>query len=152
MLFPANIERSSLKTSMHLYCDVTSLCKYGAFKSYLFLVLLRVPLRRGRINISMQTNKSILTRSHRFWSLVTCDDGECLTAVTDVGVQGGVGALPGLAPLPHHLGTVIVLGTVLQGWDYLPWVGFTVLGDVHCKITQMLLIINNVYKDIFASR
>ena len=44
-VFPANIERSSLKTSMHLYCDVTSLCKFGALKSYLFLVLSRVPLR-----------------------------------------------------------------------------------------------------------
>ena len=43
--FPANIERSSLKTSMHLYCDVTSLCKFGALKNYLFLVLSRVPLR-----------------------------------------------------------------------------------------------------------
>ena len=39
--FPANIER---KTSMHLYNDVTSLCKFGALKSYLFLVLSRVPL------------------------------------------------------------------------------------------------------------
>ena len=29
---------------MHLYCDVTSLCKFGALKSYLFLVLSRVPL------------------------------------------------------------------------------------------------------------
>ena len=44
MRFPANKERSSLKTSMHLYCDVTSLCKFGALKSYLFLVLSRVPL------------------------------------------------------------------------------------------------------------
>ena len=43
--FPANIERSSLKTSMHLYCDVTSLCKFGALKSYLLLALSRVPLR-----------------------------------------------------------------------------------------------------------
>ena len=39
MLFPTNAEHSSLKTSVHLYCDVTSLCKFGAFKSYLFLVL-----------------------------------------------------------------------------------------------------------------
>ena len=30
---------------MHLYCDVTLLCKYGALKSYLFLVLSRAPLR-----------------------------------------------------------------------------------------------------------
>ena len=30
--FPANIERSSLKTSMQLYCDVTSLCIFGALK------------------------------------------------------------------------------------------------------------------------
>ena len=42
--FPAKIECGSLKTSMHLYCDVTSLCKFGALKSYLCLVLSRVPL------------------------------------------------------------------------------------------------------------
>ena len=29
---------------MHLYCDDTSLCKFGGLKSYLFLVLSRVPL------------------------------------------------------------------------------------------------------------
>ena len=43
-VFSRHIEGSSLKTSMHLYCDVTSLCKFGALKSYLFLVLWRVPL------------------------------------------------------------------------------------------------------------
>ena len=30
MLFPANIERNFLKKSMHLYCGVISLCKFGA--------------------------------------------------------------------------------------------------------------------------
>ena len=44
--FPANLERNSLKKAMHFYCDVASLCKFGALKSYLFLVLSRVPLRR----------------------------------------------------------------------------------------------------------
>ena len=29
---------------MHLYCDVTSLYKFGTLKSYLFLALSRVPL------------------------------------------------------------------------------------------------------------
>ena len=28
-----------LSKSMHLYCDVTSLCKFGMLKSYLFLIL-----------------------------------------------------------------------------------------------------------------
>ena len=59
--FPANIERSSLKTSMHLYCDVTSLCKFGALKSYLFLVLSQVPLsvkfnKRGVLHKSTWQN------------------------------------------------------------------------------------------------
>ena len=44
-LFPANIEHSSLKTSLHLYYNVTVLSKFGAvYKSYLFLVMSRVPL------------------------------------------------------------------------------------------------------------
>ena len=50
-LFPANVERSSLETSVHLYCDVTSLCKFGALKSYLFLVLSRVPLSTSFIDL-----------------------------------------------------------------------------------------------------
>ena len=48
MLFPANAENISFKISMDVYCDVTSLCIFGALKSYLFLVLSRVPLMSSK--------------------------------------------------------------------------------------------------------
>ena len=59
--FPANIERSSLKTSMYLYCDVTLLCNFGALKSYLFLVLSRVPLIVAR-NVKQFLMVHLLTK------------------------------------------------------------------------------------------
>ena len=62
---------SSLKTSMHLYCDVTSLCKFGALKSYLFLVLSRVPLKElprvNRRNDPAEDQKSPLLSFQQFY-------------------------------------------------------------------------------------
>ena len=82
MHFPANIEGSSLKTSMHLYCDFASLCKFGALKSYLFLVLSRVPLSSYlnflyfHINFNSEKDNNLLPKYmvlSRFHSLIiTC--------------------------------------------------------------------------------